>query len=863
MVERVTNRLLEREGPLAAISQCLTDASDGRGRMVLVGGEAGVGKSALVEAAAAAASSARVWTGSCEQLFTPRPLGPIADIAAQVSETFAAQVRSTARAHELLPILLAELRAAPTLLIVEDAHWADEATLDLVALLGRRIAGTTCVAVVTYRDDELSREHPLRRVLGALASAQPLTRIRLSPLSLDAVMDLASPFGVDAKVLHQRTGGNPFFLTEVLANAADDLPMSVTDAVLARVGRLDAASRRLLDALSVVPGDVPVHLVAPLGGADASRLGDCLSLGVVIETAGGVAFRHELARVAVIGQIDPVRRTALHRTVLTALEAMDADPARLAHHAEAAGDVAAVRRYAPLAAEEAIHRWSHREATAQLARLLRCCSLTSLERCEILERAAYEGYLGDHYPEGIAWLRESLVLRHEMGDASATISVLWLLTAMERCGGLFGDAATHETELLELATASDDPLHLASAHAIGAFIAMNSSDAEACAMHAGRAIVLAEQVGDMPNLIHALNSLGTCQLNAGDPSGVTLLERSRALAMEAGIEEAVGRFYVNLMDAAVRTRRWDLVDQHAEAGIEFCSLRGLELWLRYVQLYAARADFERGRWDEAGRGIPAGLDRSGRPLPKIPALLIVGSTRVRRGDPAAWAALDEAQSLADAFPELQWTAPAAIACAEAAWVTGRPERASLDRLGSLLEATRRGREWWWTGELLWWRRVFGADDVVVDPLPRPWERQLAGAWREAADAWLAVEAPYEAARALACSDAPEDLREAVDRASILGARPLAELATRRLQEGAGKARGQRASTRQHPAGLTIREVEVLALLSDGLRNADIAARLVVSVKTVDSHVASILSKLGVTNRTGAVRVAAALLSKDR
>jgi predicted ATPase len=306
--------LLEREAPQARLRAGLVEAASAGGRLVLLTGEAGVGKSALVDQAADDAG-VRVWAGWCERLFTPRPLGPLADLATDAAGPLAEVVGRGAPVHEVLPVLLDELRARPTLLVIEDLQWADEATLDLVVLLARRMGTTRSLAVVTCRDDELSADHPLRLVLGGLAGAG-VERLRLSPLSIDAVRELAASHQVDTEALFRRTGGNPFYVTEVLAAGGSELPPSVRDAVVARAARLDPQARALLEAVSIVPGTVPLTLVTALGREHADRLDTCLASGMLVESRDGISFRHDLARAAIADEIEPLRRAGLHRTAL-------------------------------------------------------------------------------------------------------------------------------------------------------------------------------------------------------------------------------------------------------------------------------------------------------------------------------------------------------------------------------------------------------------------------------------------------------------------------------------------------------------------------------------------------------------------
>ena len=254
-----------------------------------------------------------------------------------------------------------------TVLVVEDAHWADAATLDLLRYLARRLGAAPVLVVVTYRDDELGPVHPLRLVAGDLATSAVVRRLRLAPLSLGAVAVLAGPDGPDPAALYERTRGNPFFVTEVLAAAEDVIPATVVDAVLARAARLPGAARQVLEAAAVVAPPVEPWLLVEAAGAATAHLDECVAAGMLVAEPGGVGFRHELARLAVEGALAPGRRAGLHGRVLAALMARPGgavDPARLAHHAEGAGDAAAVLEHAPVAARRAAGLGAHREAAA-------------------------------------------------------------------------------------------------------------------------------------------------------------------------------------------------------------------------------------------------------------------------------------------------------------------------------------------------------------------------------------------------------------------------------------------------------------------------------------------------------------------
>ena len=340
-----------------------------------------------------------------------------------------------------------ELRTrAPAILVVEDVHWADEATLDVLRLLGGRVESVPALVLVSYRDDELDRAHPLRLLLGELRQGQMIARMRVPTLSPAAVAELAAPHGIDAVDLYRKTAGNAFFVTEALAAGDAEIPANVRDAVLARAARLAPAARMLLEAVAVVPPQAEVWLLAGMAGDVLDQLDACLDSGMLMAQPGAVAFRHELARLTIDESITPVRRAALHRSALRALAAPSAgapDLARLAHHAEAAGDTEAVLQFAPAAAERARRLLgAHREAAAQYARaLLFAHSLPSAARASLLMRQAYECFLTDQVELSITAGKAAVQGFHEAGDRLREGDAMRQLSHHLRCTGLPGGAA--------------------------------------------------------------------------------------------------------------------------------------------------------------------------------------------------------------------------------------------------------------------------------------------------------------------------------------------------------------------------------------------------------------------------------------
>jgi DNA-binding CsgD family transcriptional regulator len=857
--------LLERGAFLGSLESWLAAARNGEGCMVLLGGEAGIGKTALVRAFCDRhGTDAGVLWGACDALRTPRPLGPLLDIAREAGGELASVVAAEPTRYRLFGAFLDLLDSAgrPVVAVVDDAHWADEATLDLLVFVGRRVAGTSAMVVVTYRDDEVGPGHPLGTVIGDLATARWVHRLELPALTREAVATLAHPQGIDPDRLHETTGGNPFFVTEVLAAPSGAVPLTVRDAVLARTARLSPAARGALDAAAVVPDRVELMLLEAVAGADAAAIEECLRAGMLRDDGRGVRFRHELARLAVEQAISAARRVELHRQILAHLVVASQDePARLAHHAEEAGMAAAVLEHAPAAAERASALGAHREAVDHYATALRFAGgLAPRRLAELLERYALECEYTERVAEALDAADRALGCWRREGDREREGALLgrrsWFLWGVGRSAEALESAASGVAVLEEVAPAGPA---LAGAYTWLALRRMLNRDIPGAIEAGGRAIELAERFGQPEHLSRALNAVGSAQWFSDPEQAPLTLGRSLQVAREHGYDQLAANAMGNLGSGAGEIRRYALADHWLREAISWCTERDLDANRRYAQAWLARCHFEQGRWSEAGTTVASfAAERLAMPPSRIVALTVLGRLRTRRGDPDARAPLEEAWELAVRTGDLQRTWPVAAGRAEHAWLTGQPP-ALPDLVAEPFALARRLGHEWAIGELGFWLWRAGALDTPPAGAARPYALQMAGDWRAAAEAWQQLGCPYEHALALADSDAERDLLAALDQLERLGARPAADAVAARLRELGVRRRPRRPrrATLANPAGLTARELEVLGLLGADLRNADIAARLHISEKTVDHHVSAILAKLGVRTRREATQVAVA------
>lgn len=871
--------LLEREGELATLRKLAEAARRGVGSVALISGEAGLGKTSLVDAfCQAAEDEMTILRGCADPLSIPRPFGPFFDMARRAGAGFAEPLHAGlphAALFDALHSALAAMAPSPVI-IIEDAHWADHASLDLLTYLGRRTPALGCLLLVSYRDDELGAEHPLKTALGALPQSR-VHRLPLAPLTVDAVAILADCDPARARTLAELTNGNPFFVAE-LRGAIDAVPASIADVFAERLSRLPDQQREFLQCLSVAPKAVSAGLLQRLYGAPAMDLAAaCIEHGFLIDDGdGNLCFRHELARLAIYERTPRDRRRQAHSLFYARLAAL-ADPASLdlrVHHADGARDAEKVLQVAPLAAGRASALSAHGEALAHAATALRYIDHATAEIAAPLWElwagaACVSTSMGADLIDGRT---EAARLWKQLGrNDKAAENLRWRSRLhWYRCEAAPAKAVAMEAiKLLEATGSNSDAAMAAALRAQLHLLQLEMHDA---IRWAEKALQLVRRENNPAAHVHALNTLGTARCYLNQAEGVSLLEESLALAEaqdygeNAAHDADIARAYLNLAEHAVEFAGFELADKVISAGIKRCSEIDFEAWV--YQLHSCKAEMflSQGRLDEArllAEGVLAYPAATTRIL--LRPRLVLARVALRTGASAAAKMLEACLAVAIDAEEAAYEVAVRLALVEQAFLQ-RDTAAARTQIAALGSGSCGHLHDWQEGARRAWAKHYANDDAGDGrSLPACLQAELAGDLPAAFSAFNEAGLSYDAALCVLRNAGPEHAslwQEAKDSLGEMGATAAVQCADSIARERSieapvsGAKRGPYSNARRHPLGLTRRETEVLKFVAEGATNREISAKLHRSPRTIDQHVSSLLKKLNASSRIElALRVA--------
>jgi DNA-binding CsgD family transcriptional regulator/tetratricopeptide (TPR) repeat protein len=902
------------------LERALDSARAGSGATVLIAGEAGIGKTTMVAELANRARNAgmTVLLGrSMDLLGTELPYQPFAEALRTLGKPWQAPGSQLAAFDETLAILTA---SAPLLLVLEDLHWADTSTLDLVVYLAHNIDDRPILLLATFRGDEPSSNARMRRLADGVRHSGSAVVVDLGPLTRDEVIELlagrAEGSVVDAIVA--RSEGNPFFAEELLA-AHDDVPLRVRDLLLRRASGLDDRTQILLRLTAAAGRDVAYPLLcaaAELPERDVREsLRRAVEHGVLVadQASGTFRFRHALLAEAVYGTILPGEREELHGRLAHELSRSGvASPAELALHWAVAGRSTEALTASVEAAREAEAVFALAEAHAHLERALALWpavpDAAEAAGLDLAQLCTWSSELASQVgapPRAVELARRAIEL---IGDSDPHRAAL----VHVRLGEFLYDIGRNEDALAELQRAvgivPEEPPSPERAYALGSLAGgLMMAWRYADSLPVSRvALALARDVGAGDAEVRALTVVGCDLVYLGSSEeGIRCIRSALRLAEEIRDYWGLERAYVNLSDALTMLGRPTEAVWLGQAGLE--AMRRYGVYRTLLVANTIEALLAIGEWDAAEKLTAAELRRFTASSPYL-LLMYRADLESARGDfEAARTHLDAALATlpADRLYGVYEASVAELALWERRWVdadnaarealamTGSPEvqylraflctkalraqaelaalaRARRDSvaLGSwlaraheLIAAARRGRSAV-SPNTAGWLAMAEAEYERAGGVARP------PSWSSAASLWDRLERPpiaaycrWREAEALVAigasrTEASAPLREAYAVAVRLGARPL----QREIELLAQRARLDLASPSapiavSRPLGLTSREQEVLSLLARGYTDREIAATLVISVKTASVHVSHILRKLGAPNRQEAAAIA--------
>lgn len=855
--------LLERDGYLGELADYYQQVENGSGHTLFLMGEAGIGKTSLVNHFLKRIDKiAVIYSGACDSLFTPRPLGPLFDVAAQIGPDFVDLLRNEKDRSLIFAGLVQRLATdeKPVVLVFEDIHWADEATFDLIKFLARRINRFKCLFLLTCRDEETPATHSLAKIFGEIPSDY-FSKIMIDRFSRETVDQLAAKKGyASGEQLFTLTGGNPFYVTEILASYSPGIPGRVKDSILAVFHSVGDDTKSMWEFFSIMPSSrIDINLAKRIESNFSSCIEFCIASGMIVSRPGHLAFKHELFRIAIEESLSPSKRISLHKKMLAIMQEISGEYslAQLVHHARFADEKELVAKLAPQAAGEAAAVGAHLEASKLYLTAIEYADKKDPALVDLYEHHAYECYLTYQITEAIAsqqmaldiWRKRKVSLKE--GDALRFLSRLWWFT------GDTAKAIALAHQSIEILENGFPTRERALAYSNLSQLCMLCEDRVNTLHWGDKAIDLATRMEDNEILSHALNNVGNTllQVPASENQGEKKLNRSLSIALEHGFHEHAARAYVNLGGTFVLSKRYEKAKAIFDVGFKYCEERDLDFLKFYMLAYRALLLLETGHWEEAETIVKRLQPSPHHLLVRLVAALTLARLAIRYGKfEEARTLIDEAKAMAMPTHEAQRIIPVLTAELELAWITGHSIPIDEIRNAENTLFYDKNNSWHYTALVYWMDKCSlkeTADTKIEFNGPFKLERE--GNWKAAADQWKKIGCPYEQALALFEGDEDQQ-KQGLVILNELGATATSEMlkSKLRLKGVRNIPRGPQERTRNNPAQLTNRQVEILILLHEGLQNKEIADKLFISTKTVDNHISAIFTQLDVNSRAKAV-----------